>query len=122
MTASKRVEGIGHQIKGALMESLGVAIGDAKLAEDGRAEREVGDKLNAADVGGDQLAGVDTDRIIGVGRQIKGAVMEQVGTLAGNPDLLADGVKERNASVQQNIAGGERDLAREGLAREEKAP
>ena len=117
MTADKRIEGIGHQVKGAMMENLGVAIGDAKLVADGKAEREIGDKLNSADAGGAQLAGIDTDRIIGVGRQIKGAVMEQIGSLAGNPDLLADGVKERNAGVKQNIAGCERDFARE-----EKAP
>ena len=113
MTTNNRIEGIGHQVKGAVMENLGVVIGDAKLAADGRAEREVGDKLNSADPAGDQLAGIDTDRIVGVGRQIKGAVMEQIGSLAGNPDLLADGVKERNAGVEQNIAGGERDLARQ---------
>jgi uncharacterized protein YjbJ (UPF0337 family) len=29
MTANKRTEGIGHQVKGAVMESLGVAVGDA---------------------------------------------------------------------------------------------
>ena len=120
MTANKRIEGIGHQVKGAVTESLGIAIGDAKLAADGKAEREVGDKLNSADAGGEQLAGVDTDRIVGVGRQIKGALMEQIGNLAGNPQLLADGAKERKAGVEQNIAGGERDLARE-VAREVKA-
>ena len=28
---SNRIEGIGHQVKGAVMEGLGKAIGDAKL-------------------------------------------------------------------------------------------
>lgn len=121
MTTSKRIEGIGHQVKGAVIESLGDVIGDAKLAAEGKAEREIGDKLNAADAGGEQLAGIDTDRIVGVGRQIKGAVMEQIGGLAGNPQLRADGVKERKAGVEQNIAGGDRDVAREDLAREDLA-
>jgi uncharacterized protein YjbJ (UPF0337 family) len=116
MHTNKRIEGIGHQVKGAVMESLGVAIGDAKLAADGRAEREVGDKLNSADAGAEQLAGIDTDRIVGIGHQIKGALMEQIGSLTGSPDLRADGVKERNAGVEQNIAGGDRDRAREAKA------
>ena len=40
---SNRIEGIGHQVKGAVMEGLGKAIGDAKLAADGAAERAIGD-------------------------------------------------------------------------------
>ena len=39
---SNRIEGIGHQVKGAVMEGLGKAIGDAKLAADGAAERVIG--------------------------------------------------------------------------------
>ena len=99
------------------MESLGVAIGDAKLAADGRAERAVGDKLNSVDAGGDQLAGIDTDRIIGIGHQLKGAVIEQIGRLIEDPNLVADGFAERKAGKEQNIAGGDRDLAREAIER-----
>ena len=113
---NKRIEGIGHQVRGAVIESLGVAIGDAKLAADGRAERVVGDTQNP-DAGGDQLAGIDTDRIIGIGHQIKGALIEQIGRLVGTPKMQADGVAERKAGVEQNIAGGDRDLAREALER-----
>ena len=79
MDRNRRIEGIGHQVKGAVMESLGVAIGDAKLAADGSAERAIGDKLNSVDAGGEQLAGIDTDRIRGIGHQIKGAVIEAIG-------------------------------------------
>ena len=47
--------------------------------------------------------------------------MEEIGSLSGNPELLADGVKERSAGIEQNIEGGGRDEAREDLAREELA-
>ena len=117
MNSNRRIEGIGHQVKGAVMESLGVAIGDAKLAADGSAERAIGDKLNSVDSGGEQLAGIDTDRIRGIGHQIRGAVIEAIGNLVGNPQMQSDGVAERNAGKEQNIAGGNRDRAREGLGR-----
>ena len=45
---SNRIEGIGHQVKGAVIEGLGKAIGDAKLAADGVAERLAGKAQNAA--------------------------------------------------------------------------
>jgi uncharacterized protein YjbJ (UPF0337 family) len=99
------------------MESVGVAIGDAKLTADGSAERAIGDKQNSADAGGDQLAGIDTDRIRGIGHQIKGALIAEIGRLIGNPQLRADGVAERDAGKEQNIAGGNRDRAREALGR-----
>jgi uncharacterized protein YjbJ (UPF0337 family) len=117
MDTDRRIEGIGRQVKGAVMESLGVAIGDAKLAADGRAERAIGDKQNSADAGEDQLAGIDTDRIRGIGHQIKGALIAEIGRLVGNPKLQADGIAERNAGKEQNIAGGDRDLAREARER-----
>jgi len=121
METNKRIEGIGHQVKGAVMESLGVAIGDAKLAADGTAERAKGDALNAAGVDGGQLLGIDTDRLMGIGHQIKGALMQELGLLVGNPKLQADGVAERQAGKQQNVAGGDRDLAREAVERRQAA-
>ncbi len=42
-----RLEGIGHQIKGVFMESVGKIIGDAKLQADGAAERAAGRAQNA---------------------------------------------------------------------------
>jgi uncharacterized protein YjbJ (UPF0337 family) len=112
MDTNRRIEGIGRQVKGAVMESLGVAIGDAKLKADGAAERAIGDKQNSPDTGGDQLAGIDTDRIRGIGHQIKGALIEEIGRLIGNPKLRADGQAERDAGKEQNLAGGDRDRAR----------
>jgi uncharacterized protein YjbJ (UPF0337 family) len=52
-------------------------------------------------------------RIEGIGHQVKGAVMERIGSRTGNPQLSADGVKELKAGVAQNIAGGDRCLERE---------
>jgi uncharacterized protein YjbJ (UPF0337 family) len=121
METNKRIEGIGHQVKGAVMESLGVAIGDAKLAADGTAERATGDALNATGVGGDQLIGIDTDRIMGIGHQIKGALIQELGRLVGNPKLQADGLAERQAGKEQNVAGGDRDLARQEVERRHAA-
>ena len=112
---NSRIEGIGHQVKGALMESFGKAIGDAKLAADGAAERELGDRLNVAGPGGDQLIGVDADRIKGIAHQVKGALMEGLGNIVGNPQLEADGAAERTAGKAQNAAGSARDLARDAV-------
>jgi uncharacterized protein YjbJ (UPF0337 family) len=42
-----RLEGIGHQIIGAVKESVGKVIGDAKLQADGAAERAAGKAQNA---------------------------------------------------------------------------
>ena len=113
MDTSRRIEGIGHQVKGAIMESLGIAIGDAKLASDGSAERAIGDAKNSVDAGGDQLIGIDTDRILGIGHQIKGSLMKELGLLVGNPRMQAAGIAERDAGKEQNVAGGDRDLARQ---------
>ena len=75
MATNNRIEGIGHQVKGAVMQSLGVAIGDAKLVADGDAERALGDAKNSSVAGGDALLGIDTDRILGIGHQLKGVLM-----------------------------------------------
>ena len=118
---SNRIEGIGHQVKGAVMEGLGKAIGDAKLAADGAAERAIGDEQNVAGVGGDQLIGVDADRIKGIAHQIKGALIQGFGAIAGNPQLAADGVAERLAGKAQNAAASARDLAREEVEKQRAA-
>jgi uncharacterized protein YjbJ (UPF0337 family) len=109
-----RIEGIVHQVKGGVKESLGKAIGDAKLAADGAAERTIGDAQNAAGTGAgaDQVFGIDTDRIRGIGHQLKGTLLQRLGSLVGNPKLQADGVAERLAGKEQNAAGSGRDVAR----------
>jgi uncharacterized protein YjbJ (UPF0337 family) len=114
--SSNRLEGIGHQVEGVLKEGLGKIIGDAKLTADGAAERAEGQAQNVADPEGGTVAGIDTDRIAGVGHQLKGALKQGLGELAGKPELAAEGAAEREAGKQQNAAGGTRDTAREATA------
>ena len=113
MDSNRRIEGIGHQVKGVLKEGIGKIIGDAKLTADGAAERAAGEAQNVAGPEGASVIGIDTDRIAGVGHQLKGAVKEGLGNLAGKPELVAEGTAERDAGKQQNAVGGARDTARE---------
>jgi uncharacterized protein YjbJ (UPF0337 family) len=114
-----RMDGIGLQVKGTLKQMFGKVIGDSKLTADGAAERAAGDARNA--VRGDLLAGIDTDRIIGVGHEIKGAVRQGFGTVIGDPAIAASGSAERAAGKVQNAAGGARDMARETAERDRAA-
>jgi uncharacterized protein YjbJ (UPF0337 family) len=88
---SNRLEGIGHQVKGVLKERLGKIIGDAKLTADGAAERAAGPAQNVAGPEGENVIWIDTDRIVGVGHQLKGAIKEGLGKLVGEPELVAEG-------------------------------
>jgi uncharacterized protein YjbJ (UPF0337 family) len=111
-----RLEGLGHQVKGAVKQSIGKAIGDAKLTADGTAERIIGDQQVTAGTGldsDDQMFGIDSGRVIGIVNQFKGALMQGVGSLVGNPKLQADGVAKQSAGKTQNAAGGERDEERQ---------
>ncbi len=118
---SNRIKGIGHQVKGAVIEGLGKVIGDAKLAIDGAAERAIGDEQNVASAEGDQLIGVDADRIKGIAHQVKGALIQGFGAIVGNPQLAADGVAEQVAGKAQNAAGSVRDLARDEVQKQRAA-
>lgn len=110
---NRRIEGIGHQVKGAVKESLGKAIGDAKLAADGTAERTIGDAQNVAGTSEDQVFGIDADRVKGIAHQLKGTLVQRIGSFIGNPKLQADGIAERLAGKAQNAAGSGRDVVRE---------
>lgn len=59
------------------------------------------------------MFGIDNDRIEGIGHQLKGALMQRLGRLVGNPKLQADGAAERLSGKAQNAAGSRRDVARE---------
>ncbi len=111
-----RIEAIGHQVKGALKEGLGKVIGDAKLKSDGAAERAAGEAGNAG--GSERLGGIDTDRIMGVGRQFAGAVKQGFASLTGNAKLAAEAAAEQAAGRAQNAAGSVRDEARDAAAAE----
>ena len=106
-----QIEGIGHQLKGALKEGLGKLIGDAKFTSDGSAERISGEAQFAK--GPDSLVGIDGDRLKGIGHQLKGALKEGLGNITDDPDLKADGLAEREAGKAQNAVGSARDEARE---------
>jgi len=105
-----QLEGIGHQVKGALKQGLGRLLGDAKLTADGTAERVGGQAQSAR---GEPMMGIDKDRIKGVGHQISGAFKEGLGTLTGDQTRTAAGVAERADGKRQNEAGSARDKARE---------
>lgn len=109
-----RIQGIGHQIKGTVREGLGKLIGDAKLQHDGAGERQDGEAQNA-DSGAVRVAGIDSDRLVGIGRQLKGALTEGIGNVIGNSALEAEGRAERAAGKVQNAAGGARDEAFDSL-------
>jgi uncharacterized protein YjbJ (UPF0337 family) len=108
-----QIEGAGRQIKGAFKEGVGTLIGDEKLKADGSAERALGNAQSSAAPGAGQLAGIDTDRIKGVGRQFRGAVEEGLGRLLGDRKLETEGAAERAAGKVQNAAGSSRDQARD---------
>ena len=114
---NNRNDGFSRQLKGAMKEGLGRAIGDAKLAADGAAERADG-KARIADGGyGGDVMGVDRDRVEGVGHQFKGTVKQGFGRLMGDAAIEADGAAERAAGKAQNAIGSAKDEAREALGR-----
>lgn len=108
-----QVEGAGRQLKGALKEGVGKLIGDEKLKVDGSVERAAGKAQSDAADGAGQIAGIDTDRIKGVGHQLKGAIEEGLGKLLGDRKLAIDGAAERAAGKLQNATGSSRDQARD---------
>jgi uncharacterized protein YjbJ (UPF0337 family) len=108
-----RMEGIGHQVKGAMKRAFGRMIGDAKLEADGAAERESGEAQSRAAPTGGQVAGVDADRVKGVAHQLEGELKQGLGALIVDPELQRAGTAEREAGRIQNAAGGARDAARE---------
>jgi len=113
-----RLEGFGHQVKGAVKQSIGKAIGDAKLAADGTAERIIGDQQVAAGTGldgGDQLFGIDVARVMGIVNKFKGTLIQRVGSLVGNPKLQADGIAQQQAGKAQNAVGSDRDEKRQAI-------
>jgi uncharacterized protein YjbJ (UPF0337 family) len=56
---------------------------------------------------------MDKDRIIGVGRQIKGAVKETIGRVTGDAKTQAEGAAEKASGTVQKIVGGAKDAVRQ---------
>jgi uncharacterized protein YjbJ (UPF0337 family) len=52
---------------------------------------------------------MDTDRLEGIGHQIKGVFKESVGKIIGDAKLQADGAAERAAGRAQNAIGSARN-------------
>lgn len=108
-----RIEGVSHQVKGAVKRALGRMIGDAKLDTDGAAEKASGDAEIAAASTSERVVRIDTDRIKGVAHQLEGALKEASGCVTANPDLRQAGIAEHEAGRVQNPAGSARDSARD---------
>jgi uncharacterized protein YjbJ (UPF0337 family) len=45
------------------------------------------------------------DKTAGKLHEVKGAIKQEAGKLAGNPDLEADGMAEKNTGKVQNVVG-----------------
>lgn len=56
---------------------------------------------------------VDSNRVEGVGHQIKGAVKEGVGKVTGDTKMQAEGTAEKAAGKVQNTVGGAKDAVRD---------
>jgi uncharacterized protein YjbJ (UPF0337 family) len=59
---------------------------------------------------------MDTDRIEGAAKQVKGAVKEAFGKMVGDAKLQAEGKSDKAKGKAQNAAGGRKDSAREKAA------
>jgi uncharacterized protein YjbJ (UPF0337 family) len=58
---------------------------------------------------------VDSDRVEGIGHQIKGAVKEGVGKVTGDHKTQAEGAAEKAGGKLQNSIGGAKDAIRDAL-------
>ncbi|MBC8077588.1 MAG: CsbD family protein [Chloroflexales bacterium] len=79
----EKLRGTGQDIKGKVKEAVGNVTGDAKTANEGRADQVVGQgRVENAKAG---------ERVKGAGEQVKGAVKGAVGALTGDEALEAEG-------------------------------
>jgi uncharacterized protein YjbJ (UPF0337 family) len=113
-----RINGIGHQILGALKSGLGSLFGDAKLQTEGKIEQESGKPHGA----GDTIGGLDADRVEGIGHQLRGAAKQGFGKIVGDAEIVADGAGERARGAVQNEIGSARDEARDAIAAAGQTP
>jgi uncharacterized protein YjbJ (UPF0337 family) len=56
---------------------------------------------------------MDSDRIVGAGKEAKGKVKETVGKIVGDAKLQAEGKSEKLKGKLQNAIGGAKDALRE---------
>jgi uncharacterized protein YjbJ (UPF0337 family) len=58
---------------------------------------------------------VDSNRVEGVGHQIKGSIKEAAGKVAGDTKLQAEGAAEKAGGKVQNAVGGAADSVRDAV-------
>ena len=56
---------------------------------------------------------VDSNRVEGVGHQVKGSVKEAAGKMTGDTKLQAEGAAEKLGGKVQNAVGGAADAVRD---------
>ncbi|WP_043342621.1 CsbD family protein [Belnapia moabensis] len=56
---------------------------------------------------------MDSDRIAGAARQVKGSIKEAIGKLTGNTQTQAEGAAEKVKGKIQNTAGSAKDAVRD---------
>lgn len=56
---------------------------------------------------------MDSDRVAGAAKQVKGSVKEAIGKLTGDTKAQAEGAAEQIAGKIQNATGGAKDAARD---------
>lgn len=56
---------------------------------------------------------MNTDRIVGAAKQVKGAIKETVGTTLGDAKLTAEGKSDKIEGKIQNAIGGVKDTLKE---------
>jgi len=58
---------------------------------------------------------VDSDRVEGMGHQVKGAIKEGIGKVTGDQKTQAEGTAEKAGGKIQNTIGGAKDSVRDAL-------
>ena len=71
------------QVKGKVKEEWGEATGNKNLADEGRAQKNLGEARREM--------GQASERVKGTGEQLKGSVKSAVGALTGDDKLEAEG-------------------------------
>jgi uncharacterized protein YjbJ (UPF0337 family) len=56
---------------------------------------------------------MDSDRIAGAAKHVKGSIKEAIGKLTGNTKIQTEGAAEKVEGKVQNTAGGAKDVVRD---------
>ena len=58
---------------------------------------------------------MDSDRIEGVAKQVKGSIKEAIGKVTGNTKTQVEGAAEKNAGKVQGAVGNAKDSVRDAI-------